>query len=189
MTDLFHIDDVSLQLENHQILDGVSFRIEEGERLAIIGANGSGKSTLLNVLTGFRKPDHGSVRFKNQPVETLRKASDLRAYRAELGMVYQGLNLVGRLSVMQNVLIGRLGRNQSWRTVLRSFSSQDRQIAEEALKRVNLLHKAEQRTDSLSGGERQRVAIARAIAQESRIIIADEPTSALDPLASREIGE
>src|SRR5690606_7048864 len=114
---------------------------------AVVGANGSGKSSLLSIISGFLTPYSGRVLYEGTPVSELACHKDLRNYRAQIGLVHQGLNLVGRLTVLENVLIGRLGKNHSLRSWFRIFNSQDRNIAESALGRVGLSHKRHQRTD------------------------------------------
>jgi phosphonate transport system ATP-binding protein len=161
--------------------------IAQGERVAIVGHNGAGKSTLLRLLSGFMPPAYGQLsvlgRELGQPLAT----SELRALRLEVGQVLQGLHLVGRLTALENVLIGSLGRVTGWRSWTRCFPAIEVARATEALQAVGLLARAETRADKLSGGERQKVAIARLLLQGPRLILADEPTAALDPAAAAEV--
>jgi phosphonate transport system ATP-binding protein len=161
--------------------------IAQGERVAIVGHNGAGKSTLLRLLSGFMPPAYGQLsvlgRELGQPLAT----SELRALRLEVGQVLQGLHLVGRLTALENVLIGSLGRVTGWRSWTRCFPANEVARATEALQAVGLLARAETRADKLSGGERQKVAIARLLLQGPRLILADEPTAALDPAAAAEV--
>ena len=172
--------------------------VHTGERIAIIGANGTGKSTLLRALSGFARPTHGTLVVLGHAMvgDAMRRPharlsrTELRALRCEVGQVLQGLHLVQRLSAIDNVLIGGLGRQRgwaAWRGWLRCPAQADVTEAEAALRAVGLLAKAGERADRLSGGERQRVAIARMLMQRPRLILADEPTASLDPLAAAEV--
>lgn len=185
MSNILDVKNISLSLGSASVLENVNFSVKNGEKIAIVGANGSGKSSLLSVISCFLTPSQGSVLFHGQNVTRFNRNDQLRSYRSQVGIVHQGGNLVGRLSALENVLVGRLGKNHSPRTWMRKFTNTDRKTAEIALEKVGLSHKRDQRTDTLSGGERQRVSIARAIAQEATLLLADEPTSALDPKASR----
>ena len=189
MNDLFTVNHLQLDIDGKRILDDVSFSMKAGEKVAVIGANGSGKSSLISVLTGFLFPSSGTVLCEGKPIPPVSTPGELRAYRTKIGHMHQGLNLVERLSVLENVLVGRLGKNSSSATWFRKFRAEDHDVAIRALEQVNLAHKARQRTSTLSGGERQRVAIARVLAQETKILFADEPTSALDPFARQETAD
>ena len=161
--------------------------IAQGERVAIVGHNGAGKSTLLRLLSGFMPPAHGQLSVLGRELGQPLASSELRALRLEVGQVLQGLHLVGRLTVLENVLIGSLGRVTGWRSWTRCFPANEVASATEALQAVGLLARAETRADKLSGGERQKVAIARLLLQGPRLILADEPTAALDPAAAAEV--
>ncbi|MBI5419991.1 MAG: phosphonate ABC transporter ATP-binding protein [Deltaproteobacteria bacterium] len=164
-------------------LKGVSVEIESGSFTVVLGPSGAGKSTLLRLINGLETPTHGHVDVAGQRVEP----PSLRDIRGQVGMVFQHFNLVGRLSVMTNVLTGRL-KDRSWLgSVLYLFRKQDMAIAHESLDRVGLTEKAWERADRLSGGEQQRVGIARALAQKPRLILADEPVASLDLVTSHEI--
>ena len=166
-------------------LNNVSIDVAAGEFLVILGPSGAGKSTLLRCINRLVDPSAGQV-FHNG-VEITGRSRDLRAVRRRFGMVFQQFNLVKRLSVLTNVLSGRLGYRSVWRSLAYSFPEADKRIAIECLARVNMDHKAFQRADTLSGGEQQRVAIARALAQEPQVILADEPVASLDPKIARQV--
>lgn len=179
-------DDTAIELRKLTCLAGgrrvlavEALRIAPGERVAIVGANGAGKSTLLRLLSGFATPAAGDVQVLGRRLP-LRGAA-LRALRTEIGQVLQGLHLVQRLTVLDNVLIGALARRPGWRGWLRWHRADDITEAKVALARVGLAALADARADTLSGGERQKVAIARLLMQRPRLILADEPTAALDP--------
>lgn len=168
-------------------LDIDTLRIAHGERVAIVGHNGAGKSSLLRVLSGFVRPDRGAVMVLGRHLPVRGSGRELRALRGEIGQVLQGLHLVQRLSALDNVLVGALGRLSGWRTWARCYRAADVAEAEAALRDVGLLAKADARVDRLSGGEGQKVAIARMLMQRPRLILADEPTAALDPQAAAEV--
>lgn len=173
-------------------LDTVNCHIERGEMVALIGSSGSGKSTLLRHMAGLTIGDRnaGQVCMGGESVqENGRIAPHVRRLRRSIGVVFQQFNLVGRLSVHTNVLLGALGRTPLWRTLLRSFSLSDRRLALEALHRVGIGDKAWQRASTLSGGQQQRAAIARALVQQAEVLLADEPIASLDPESSRNIME
>lgn len=161
--------------------------IAQGERVAIVGHNGAGKSTLLRLLSGFMPPALGQLSVLGRELGQALAASELRALRLEVGQVLQGLHLVGRLTALENVLIGSLGRVTGWRSWTRRFPAAEVERAMAALQSVGLLARAATRADKLSGGERQKVAIARLLLQGPRLILADEPTAALDPSAAAEV--
>jgi phosphonate transport system ATP-binding protein len=166
-----------------QALKGVSAEIASGSFTVVLGPSGAGKSTLLRLVNGLETPTGGEIALDDAPVG----GSNLRAVRGEVGMVFQHFNLVDRLSVMSNVLVGRL-KHRSWLgSLFYLFRRADMEIAREALDRVGLLTQCWQRADRLSGGQQQRVGIARALAQQPRFILADEPVASLDPVTSEEI--
>src|SRR5215831_4191285 len=163
-------------------LDGIAATILPGEFIAVIGSSGAGKTTLLRCLACAIPVTEGAIRFGAQDLATLR-GSALRRHRARVGMIYQQFNLVKRLPVLTNVLIGRLPhltRSRRWMAVWHRFDARQRNIALRCLEHVGLLDRAWQRTDTLSGGEQQRVAIAKVLAQEPEVILADEPVASLD---------
>ncbi|MDD2741976.1 MAG: ATP-binding cassette domain-containing protein [Rhodocyclaceae bacterium] len=173
--------------DGRALLDIGTLDIRPGERVAIVGHNGAGKSTLLRLLTGFASLTHGRVEVLGRDLSARPTPEQLRALRHEVGQIHQGLHLVGRLSALENTLIGSLGRVAGWRSWVRYFPAQERASAEAALHAVGLLPRARTRADKLSGGERQKVAIARLLLQRPKLILADEPTAALDPAAASEV--
>ena len=166
-------------------LNNVSIDVAAGEFLVILGPSGAGKSTLLRCINRLVDPSEGQVLHNGREITGHR--GDLRAIRRQFGMVFQQFNLVKRLSVLTNVLTGRLGYRGMGRSLFYSFPEADKRIAIECLARVNLEQKAFQRADTLSGGEQQRVAIARALAQQPTVILADEPVASLDPKIARQV--
>ena len=170
----------------------VALDLAPGEMVALIGASGSGKSTLLRHVAGFLGADPGSgeVRVGDRVMQADgRVAPRIRHLRADVGFVFQQFNLVGRLSVMTNVLTGLLPRVPWWRSLTMRFTREERAEAWLALKQVGIESLAWQRASTLSGGQQQRVAIARALVQHARIILADEPIASLDPESARNVME
>jgi phosphonate transport system ATP-binding protein len=168
------------------VLTDIDLEITERGITAIIGPSGTGKSTLVRCINRLVEPTAGSIEFEGRDLVRLpRKA--LREARRHIGMVFQEYNLVERLTVMENLLSGRLGYVSAWRAWRRKFSAEDIARAFELLDVVGLSAFSNQRADSLSGGQRQRVGIARAVMQQPSVLLADEPTSSLDPKTSVEI--
>jgi phosphonate transport system ATP-binding protein len=166
-------------------LTDVSFEVGRGEFVVILGPSGAGKSTLLRCVNRLAQPTSGQIYLNGREITDASRS--LRKARREIGMVFQQFNLVTRLSVLMNVLSGRLSYRSTWRSLFYSFTREDRAVALECLEMVALGHKAFQRADTLSGGEQQRVAIARALAQKPKIILADEPVASLDPKIARQV--
>lgn len=164
----------------------MSLSIPKGDFVAIIGRSGAGKSTFLRTLNGLLIPSQGQVVVAGTDITKLPKR-ELQKYRRSVGFIFQQFNLVTRLSVLDNVLHGRLGYLPTWRGLLGLYSDRDYQIARQQIARVDLSAKETARVDSLSGGQMQRVAIARAMAQEPTLILADEPAANLDPVLSEEV--
>lgn len=186
----------SLRIENlskeyepgKPILKNISFEVKGRSSVAIIGPSGTGKSTLIRCVNKLIPPTAGNVYVSGKNISELRGV-ELRRARRKVGMVFQEFNLVERLTVMENVLSGRLGYVSPWRAWMRKFPAEDIDRAYELLEAIGLIEFYRQRADSLSGGQRQRVGIARAIMQEPHVLLADEPTSSLDPKTSVEIME
>jgi len=167
-------------------LKNVSFTVNEGEFLVVIGLSGSGKSTLLRCINRLIEPSGGRVMWDGVDV-TAASSSALRQVRRQIGMVFQQFNLVKRSSVLTNVLSGRLGYANIWASLLGVWPKAEHERAARALARVGIADKIHARADALSGGQQQRVAIARALMQEPRLILADEPVASLDPVLSHSI--
>ncbi|TDJ31140.1 MAG: phosphonate ABC transporter ATP-binding protein [Gammaproteobacteria bacterium] len=169
-----------------EVLKGISFSVEADDFFAVIGPSGSGKSTLIRCINRLVNPSGGEILFYDREVTKLR-GRQLRLLRRDIGMIFQEFNLIDRMSVMDNVLSGRLGYTGNLRTLFRAFPRDDIQHALNLLDQVGLLEFVDKRADELSGGQRQRVGIARALMQNPKLLLLDEPTSALDPKISREV--
>ncbi|MFN2284179.1 MAG: phosphonate ABC transporter ATP-binding protein [Anaerolineae bacterium] len=167
-------------------LDDVSFTVEDGEFLIVIGLSGSGKSTLLRCINRLVDPTDGRIVWNGKDV-TAAAGQELRLIRREIGMIFQHFNLVRRLSVEKNVLTGRLGYTKPSSALFDRFPPETRDLARQAMTRVGIAQLAQKRADELSGGQQQRVGIARALMQEPDMILADEPVSALDPVLAHNI--
>ena len=178
------IDNLTRQYGDRRALDGVSLRIEPGSFVGVIGRSGAGKSTLLRLVNRLAEPSSGRILYGGTDVTAL-SGRRLRDWRARCAMIFQQFNLVGRLDVMTNVLMGRLSHVPSHRSLLRLWSEADRAMALAALEGFDMGQFAAIRADQLSGGQQQRVAIARALVQEPEIILADEPVASLDPRNTR----
>jgi len=167
-------------------LSEVSFEVPKGQVVGLIGPSGAGKSTLIRCVNRLVEPTSGRVLLNDLDITRLR-SSDLRRARRRIGMIFQEFALVERLTVMENVLSGRLGYVPFWRSFTRRFPGQDIAKAFRLLDRVGLTQHADKRADALSGGQRQRVGIARALEQDPELLLIDEPTASLDPKTSRQI--
>jgi len=186
---MIQIKQLTKTFKNTKGLDNVNASIESGEMIALIGSSGSGKSTLMRCISGLMCCDQGCC----GQIEVLshimqrdgRLSANARKVRTEVGVIFQQFNLVDRLSVMTNVLMGALGRTPTWRALSNLFPPTERRLAMESLARVGMADKAWQRASTLSGGQQQRVAIARALTQRARVLLADEPIASLDPESSR----
>jgi phosphonate transport system ATP-binding protein len=181
--------ELRFDIQGKSILSIDTLSIQHGERIAIVGHNGAGKSTLIKLLTGFMHCSSGSLKVLDREMNTDLSSNDLRLLRKDIGQVLQGLHLVARLTALDNILIGSLGRLSGWKSLAGIYPQEEIQRARQALDAVGLNLKADTRTDKLSGGEKQRVAIARMLMQKPRLILADEPTAALDPGAAAEVCE
>jgi len=169
-------------------VERVGLSIPDGQMVGVIGRSGAGKSTLLRLINRLIEPSAGSIACDGVEVAAL-SGRDLRAWRASCAMIFQQFNLVGRLDVVTNVLIGRLGCRGTLPTLVKHFSREERALAVLALDRLELAERGLQRADTLSGGQQQRVAIARALVQRPRLILADEPISSLDPMNATRVME
>jgi len=167
-------------------LDGVSLTVAEPRVVAVIGSSGAGKSTLIRCINRLIEPTSGSVKLNGEELTTLSRRA-LRQARRRIGMIFQEFNLVERLTVMENVLSGRLGYVGLWRAFRRNYPPVDVAAAFQLLDRVGLQGRENARADALSGGQRQRVGIARALMQKPDLLLVDEPTASLDPKTSRQI--
>ena len=170
------------------VLTGITLDIEGADITAVIGPSGTGKSTLIRCINRLVEPTSGEILFEGQDLVKV-SGNALRRARSRIGMVFQEYNLVERLSVMENLLSGCLGKTPAWKALLRRFEPEDIRHAWETLEIVGLTGFVNARADSLSGGQRQRVGIARAVMQRPALLLADEPTSSLDPKTSVEIME
>lgn len=167
-------------------LSNVNLHVHSGEFLAIIGLSGSGKSTLLRCINRLLEPTEGSVSFSGFDV-THATGDELRNHRARIGMIFQNFNLIGRHSVLDNVLYGCLGSTGTLRSIFGKFSAEQRERALQALEIVGISDKQGARADALSGGQQQRVAIARTLMQKPHLLLADEPVASLDPATSHSV--
>ncbi len=168
---------------NVHALRDLDLEITQGEFVVVVGLSGAGKSTLIRAINGLVPLTSGELEVNGRNVPTLSRR-DLRELRSDIGMIFQGFNLVDRTTVLNNVLMGRLHDVATWRTLLGLYPKADTVRALQALDRVEIIEKAYVRASNLSGGQRQRVGIARALAQEPSIILADEPVASLDPPTS-----
>ncbi|MCH7129569.1 phosphonate ABC transporter ATP-binding protein [Escherichia coli] len=183
MQTIIRVEKLAKTFNQHQALHAVDLNIHHGEMVALLGPSGSGKSTLLRHLSGLITGDKSAgshIELLGRTVQREgRLARDIRKSRANTGYIFQQFNLVNRLSVLENVLIGALGSTPFWRTCFSWFTREQKQRALQALTRVGMVHFAH------SGGQQQRVAIARALMQQAKVILADEPIASLDPESAR----
>ena len=167
-------------------LDDLSFSVNEGEFVSIIGPSGAGKSTILRCINRLIDATEGKIIYDGEDIMSLRKGQ-LRNVRTKTGMIFQHYNLVERLSVMENVLHGRLGQKSTFSGMIGHYTESEKEKAFSILSELGLADQAYKRCDALSGGQKQRVGIARAIMQEPKLILCDEPIASLDPKASKTI--
>ena len=177
---MLQIDNLVKRYGNQNAVNGISLSVPSGSFVGVIGRSGAGKSTLLRMINRLEDPTSGNIKMDLASVSDLTGAP-LLEWRRQCAMVFQQFNLVGRLDVLTNVLMGRLTMAPTWRTLLQLWSDEDKSRALAALERFDMAEFAAKRCDQLSGGQQQRVAICRALVQEPRIILADEPIASLDP--------
>ena len=192
MQPALHIKNLNKHFGNgKQALRGVDLQVMPGEMVALIGASGSGKSTLLRHVAGLLAADVGAgslIEIHGEKVQQGGRINPaIRRVRARVGFVFQQFNLVGRLTVITNVMTGLLHAVPLWRSLLQLFTRRERAIGLEALRRVGIAECCDQRASTLSGGQQQRAAIARALVQGARVVLADEPIASLDPESSRKV--
>lgn len=184
---MIEFQEVSLTYPNGtQALKNINLTIEKGEFVVIVGLSGAGKSTLIRCVNRLTEPTSGKIIVDKEDITHL-PDRELRAVRTKIGMIFQNFNLIDRLSVLRNIMIGRLGKVGTFASLLGIFSQKELKQAMENLERVGLEDKAYSRADQLSGGQQQRVSIARALTQEPKILLADEPISSLDPPNSHKV--
>ena len=180
------IKNLKKKFKNTIAVNGINIEIDEGKIIGIIGRSGAGKSTLLRMINRLVDPTEGSIEFDDIKVSSI-KGRALRKWRSECAMIFQQFNLVERLDVLTNVLIGSLGRNYNLLNLFGIFSKEEKINALKNLDRFDLSGIALQKAGTLSGGQQQRVAIARALMQKPRILLADEPISSLDPKNAKKV--
>ena len=184
---LLSVKNISKEYNNGTTaLKNVSFDVEKGEFISIIGPSGSGKSTLLRSINKMIDISQGSILFENRNIEKLKK-KEIELVRREIGMIFQNYNLVERLTVIENVLHGRLGYKSVFAGILGIYSEEEKKEAFTFLEKVNMTKYAYQKCNELSGGQKQRVGIARAIMQKPKLLLCDEPIASLDPKTSENI--
>lgn len=191
-TEAIQISTLNKSFGKRKALRNINVHIGEGEMVALIGPSGSGKSTMLRHISGLIAGDRdsGGIRvFGRQVQKAGAVSSDVRRIRSEVGFIFQQFNLVGRLPLLTNVMVGMLPRVGTWRSLLGWFTRAEKIRAMEALDCVGLAEYATQRASTLSGGQQQRAAIARAVEQRARVILADEPIASLDPESARMVME
>ncbi len=187
-TPILQVKDLRARYSNRgpEILKGISFDVDYDDFLAIIGPSGAGKSTFIRCINRLVSPSSGEILLDGTDVLKL-NSRELRRLRRNIGMIFQEFNLIDRMSVIDNVLSGRLGYVGNTRALLRLYAKADIERAISMIERVGLSDHVDKRADELSGGQRQRVGIARALMQDPKLLLVDEPTSSLDPKISREV--
>ena len=181
---MFELKQVSRVFGRKTAVENVSFAIPAGQMVGVIGRSGAGKSTLMRMLNRLTDPTSGSIVFDGLEVSAL-NGSALRAWHRDCAMIFQQFNLVPRLDVLTNVMLGRLNHRSSMMSVLGLFSREERIMAIAALERLGIEQTALQPAGTLSGGQQQRVAIARALMQQPKVLLADEPIASLDPMNAK----
>jgi len=181
---MFQMKNVSRHFGKKIAIDNVSFEIPSGQMVGIIGRSGAGKSTLLRMINRLAEPTSGSIFYDGQEVSNLNGAA-LRRWQRDCAMIFQQFNLVPRLDVLTNVLLGRLNHRSTLLSIMNVFTREERIMAIAALERLGIEQSALQQAGTLSGGQQQRVAIARALMQQPKVMLADEPIASLDPLNAK----
>jgi phosphonate transport system ATP-binding protein len=182
---MIHIENVSKYFGEEEVLKKINLSISSNELVVLLGPSGAGKSTLLRCINGLEQVSDGQIRINGRQI-TFNKR-ELRLIRKKVGMIFQQFNLVKRMSVLENVLCGRLAYRPTFPSLLKKFERRDYELALHYLEKVGLVDKRNARADELSGGQQQRVAIARSLVQEPDVLLADEPVASLDPRASNSI--
>ena len=190
MDEILKVENLNLtyQKGGPQVLFDISFSVSQDDFYAIIGPSGAGKSSLIRCINKLADANSGNVLFKGENITNL-SGKKLRSVRRKIGMIFQEFNLIDRMSVIDNVLTGRLGYMNTFTSLFRMFDKKDIARAITLISKVGLEDFASKRVDQLSGGQRQRVGIARALMQEPEIMLVDEPTSSLDPKIAIEMME
>jgi len=170
-----------------EALKDVTLEIPQGDFVAVIGLSGAGKSTLIKLVNKMIPVTSGTLTVNDVPVDESLNGKELRRFRRNIGMVFQSFNLIGRTTVIKNVLAARVADMKLLPSLVGYYSDEDKVKALEALHQVGILEKAYMRADQLSGGQQQRVALARTIAQDPDIILADEPVASLDPITANQV--
>lgn len=184
MKPILQVKNVEMQYaDGTKALNGITFDVYEGEFIAVIGPSGAGKSTLLRSINRLVTPTSGDIIYHDASLMTANKKG-LRILRSNIGMIFQHYNVVDRLSVLENVLHGNLGKMNTWSGLFNRYSEEQKENAIELLNKVGLGNELYKRVDELSGGQRQRVGVCRALAQNPALILADEPIASLDPKSS-----
>lgn len=184
---MIEFKDVSLVYPNGtEGLKNVNVKINEGEFVVIVGLSGAGKSTFIRSINRLVTPTDGELLVDNENILDY-KNKQLRSLRTKVGMIFQNYNLVKRSSVMKNVISGRLGHTRTLASIFNLYTKDDKSLAYESLKRVNIDDKIYSRADQLSGGQQQRVSIARVLTQQPKVVLADEPVASLDPPTSHQV--
>ena len=180
------LEHVTKSFREKTVLNDISLELGRGQFIGVIGRSGAGKSTLLRMINRLGDPTSGKIMFEGRDITALR-GRELREWRRSCAMIFQQFNLVGRLDVLNNVLMGRLTYTPVWRSSLKMWTRSERAIAMAALEQFDISQLAPQRADTLSGGQQQRVAICRALVQEPDLVLADEPVASLDPRSSKTV--
>ncbi|MCC5889935.1 MAG: phosphonate ABC transporter ATP-binding protein [Alkalibacterium sp.] len=184
---MIEFKNVSLTYPNGvKALKNIDLTIQKGEFVVIVGMSGAGKSTLIKTINRLATVTEGEVLVDSENVMRL-KENRLRKLRTQIGIIFQDYNLVGRMSAIRNVMVGRLGHTTTFKSIIGRFPQKDLQLAMRNLERVGIGEKAYVRADQLSGGQKQRVSIARVLTQQPKIILADEPVASLDPPTSHKV--